>query len=72
MDRGGGQSLVCHLTSHCMAWTGGCLEPIMPKDYASSRASLPEHPPQIIREGFRFLVGCKVPTGIVFRLEHDI
>jgi hypothetical protein len=44
----------------------------MPSDYASGRASLPEHPPQIICECFRFFIGCKVPTGIVFRLEYDV
>lgn len=54
-----------------MAWMGG-LEATMPENHASSRAPLPEHLPQIIREGFRFLIGCEVPTGIVFRLEHDI
>ena len=58
------------LSNCCMAWTES-LEPIIPNDYASSRAPLLEHP-QIIREGFRGFIACEVPTGIVFRFEHDI
>lgn len=53
-----------------MAWTES-LEPIIPNDCASSRAPLLEHP-QIIREGFRVFIASEVPTGIVFRFEHDI
>jgi hypothetical protein len=50
----------------------GGLESIMTRDNASSRTSFPKHPPQIIGEGFRLFIGCKVPTGIMFRLEHNV
>lgn len=43
----------------------------MSGDYSSSRSTLPEHPPQITRERFRFFVRCKVAAGSMFRLKHD-
>ncbi len=34
--------------------------------------SSPEHPSQIIHQGFRLFISCKVPADIMFRLEHDV
>lgn len=48
------------------------LESIMTRDHASGGTPLPEHLPQIIHEEFRFFIGCKMPAGIMFRLEHEV
>lgn len=50
----------------------GRLKSIMTGDHASGGTPLPEHLPQIIHEVFRLFIGCKMPAGIMFRLEHNV
>jgi hypothetical protein len=50
----------------------GSLEAITSRDHSSSWSTLPEHPPQIIRQSFRFFICRKMATGSMFGLEHEV